>query len=218
MVWKKYLHLFYKYRDYPNILLYLLFALEPMMINVKHDSTIIVKVVLQEQLELLDIPHTLHGSGEIEVKRTLSTKEMEELTNNLNRYGIQILGDQKIALVQRIKNAINEMLQNDLARSHKVSSYLTDTLNYSYTYLSNLFSETTYTSIENFVILRKVDHAKELMANTNLTLTEIAYRLNYSSVAHLSSQFKKTTGLTPTTFQKILKKRKEHRIQQTLWT
>ena len=76
-----------------------------------------------------------------------------------------------------------------------------------------LFSETTYTSIENFVILRKVDHAKELMANTDLTLTEIAYRLNYSSVAHLSSQFKKTTGLTPTKFQRILEKRRGKRIE-----
>lgn len=187
-----------------------------MIINVKYDATITLKVILQEQLERMDIPHILHGTGEIEVKRSLSSEEMEELTNNLNTYGIQILSDQKVALVQRIKNAINEMLQNDMARSHKVSSYLTDTLNYSYTYLSNLFSETTYTSIENFVILRKVDHAKDLMTNTNLTLTEIAYRLNYSSVAHLSSQFKKTTGLTPTKFQKIVKKRRENRIQQTI--
>lgn len=188
-----------------------------MVINVKYDATVTLRTVLQEQLERLDIPHTIHSAGEVELDRTLSPEEMEELAGNLGKYGIQILSDQKTALVQRIKNAINEMLQNDMARSHKVSAYLADNLNYSYTYLSNLFSEATYTSIENFVILRKVDHAKELMTNTDLTLTEIAYRLNYSSVAHLSSQFKKTTGLTPTKFQKILEKRREHRIQQTLW-
>ena len=186
-----------------------------MMIHVKYDANITVKVVLQEQLEQLDIPHTLHGAGEIEIHGNLSAEEMEELTNNLSNYGIEILSDQKTDLVQRIKNAINEMLRNDKARSNKVSSYLSDELNYSYAYLSNLFSETTYTSIENFVILRKVDHAKELMTSTELTLTEIAYRLNYSSVAHLSSQFKKTTGLTPTKFQRILKKRRENRTQRT---
>ena len=161
----------------------------------------------------LDIPHTIYSSGEVELKRMLSEEELEELSGNLSTYGIQILNDQKIALVQRIKNTINEMLEADTPQAHTVSIYLSEKLNYSYTYLSNLFSEATYTSIENFVILRKVDHAKELMANTDLTLTEIAYRLNYSSVAHLSSQFKKTTGLTPTKFQRILEKRRGKRIE-----
>lgn len=187
-----------------------------MKISVKYDLNLTCKAILQEQLDNLNIPHTLHGTGEIELKRTLSIEEMEELAKNLNRYGIQILTDQKIDLVQRIKITIDEMLQDDIVRLYKVSSYLADQLNYSYAYLSNLFSETTYTSIENYVILRKVDYAKELMANTDLTLTEIAYRLNYSSVAHLSNQFKKTTGLTPTKFQEILKKRRENRTQQPI--
>ena len=100
------------------------------------------------------------------------------------------------------------MLKDDEANLYKVSSYLSDKLDYSYTYLSNLFSEGTYTSIENFVILKKVDYVKELIATTDLSLTEIAFRLNYSSVAHLSGQFKKITGLTPTVFQKIIEKRK----------
>ena len=164
----------------------------------------------------MNIPHVLHGTGEIEVKRTLSAQEMEQLVTNLGAYGIYVLSDPRTALVQRIKNTINEMLEDDGLRSHKVSVYLADKLNYSYTYLSNLFSETTYTSIENFVILRKVDLAKDLIANTDLTLTEIAYRLNYSSVAHLSGQFKKITGLTPTKFLNILEKRKDNRIQQTI--
>lgn len=187
-----------------------------MKINVKYDLDITCKKVLEEQFNKLNIPHTIYSSGEVELKRMLSEEEMEELSSNLNTYGIQILNDQKIVLVQRIKNTINQMLEADRPQAQTVSIYLSEKLNYSYTYLSNLFSEATYTSIENFVILRKVDHAKELMANTDLTLTEIAYRLNYSSVAHLSSQFKKTTGLTPTKFQRILEKRRGKRIEQTI--
>lgn len=187
-----------------------------MKMNVTYDLNITCKTLLREQLDKLDIPHCIHSTGEVELKRIPCAEEMEQLALNLEKYGIQILVDQKIDLVQRIKNTIDEMLQDDVVRLYKVSSYLADQLNYSYAYLSNLFSETTYTSIENFIILRKVDHAKELMAHTELTLTEIAYRLNYSSVAHLSNQFKKTTGLTPTKFQKIVRKRKENRLQQPI--
>ena len=100
------------------------------------------------------------------------------------------------------------------AQKYNVSTYLSEKLDYSYTYLSTVFSETTHTSIENFVILKKIDIAKTLIINKDLTLTEIAFKLNYSSVAHLSSQFKKTTGLTPSTFQKIIKKRKERAVAQ----
>lgn len=181
-----------------------------MKINVKFDFKVCCIAVLKEQLHKLAIPHVVHGPGEVEIKRPLLPEEIEQLAKNLNSYGIEILEEQKSVLVQRIKNAIEEMLQEDVSQVSKISSYLSDKLNYSYTYLSNLFSETTFTSIENFIILRKVDRAKELMTKTNLSLTEIAFRLNYSSVAHLSGQFKKTTGLTPTTFQKIVEKRKEN--------
>ncbi|MCK0159176.1 helix-turn-helix domain-containing protein [Allomuricauda sp. F6463D] len=187
-----------------------------MKISIKYDMAITCKAIVQEQLDKLDIPHTIHGIGEIEIQRELTSDETEEMMGKLANYGIHVLNDQKLALVHRIKNTIKEMLESDNLQSQTISQYLADKLNYSYTYLSNLFSEATHTSIENFVILCKVDHAKELMANTNLTLTEIAYRLNYSSVAHLSSQFKKTTGLTPTTFQKILEKRRGNLIQKTI--
>lgn len=187
-----------------------------MVLNVKYDMNITCRVVLEEQLDKLDMPYTINDIGEVEIHGDPSTETLEKLTYDLNRYGIQILSDKKMALVQRIKNTIDEMLQNDRIRLYKVSSYLANQLNYSYSYLSNLFSEMTYTSIENFVILRKVEYTKELMTNSNLTLTEIAYRLNYSSVAHLSNQFKKTTGLTPTTFQKILDKRRGYRMQKTI--
>lgn len=181
-----------------------------MKINVKFDFKVCCMAILKEQLNKLAIPHIVHGPGEVEIKRQLLPNEIDELSRNLNTYGIEILEEQKTVLVQRIKNAIEEMLQEDPSQVLKISSYLSDKLNYSYTYLSNLFSETTYTSIENYIILKKVDRAKELMTKTSLSLTEIAFHLNYSSVAHLSGQFKKTTGLTPTTFQKIVEKRKDN--------
>lgn len=87
--------------------------------------------------------------------------------------------------------------------------YLAEKLNHSYGYISNLFSELTYTSIENYIILQKIEYTKQLIINNQLSLTEIAYKLNYSSVAHLSTQFKNTTGITPSAFQRIIKRRRE---------
>ncbi|MDB5229088.1 MAG: AraC family transcriptional regulator, partial [Bacteroidota bacterium] len=119
--------------------------------------------------------------------------------------------NQKSTLVQKIKDTIIEMvwLEEKLPTS-KISSYIAEKLNHSYGYLSNLFSEVTYTSIENYIIIQKIERAKQMIIGDELTLTEISYRLNYSSVAHLSTQFKKTTGLTPSAFQRIIKKRRSN--------
>jgi len=183
-----------------------------MKIYVTFNLNITRNAILKEQLDRLGFDYTIENTQEISFKNKLTTEQESVLAESLSIYGITIIDNQKTELVQRIKDTINEMLADDEANLYKISSYLADKLNYSYAYLSNIFSESTYTSIENFVILKKVDQAKELIANTDLTLTEIAYRLNYSSVAHLSGQFKKTTGLTPSTFQKIIKKRKEFNI------
>ena len=95
-----------------------------------------------------------------------------------------------------------------------MSSFLSEKLNYSYSYLSSLFSEVTYTSIENFIILQKIERAKRLIIEGEYTLTEISDMLSYSSVAYLSAQFKKTTGLTPTSFQSIVKKMRKNKTSQ----
>jgi AraC-like DNA-binding protein len=100
------------------------------------------------------------------------------------------------------------MVNSEEPLSVKSSVYLTEKLSLSYGYLSNLFSEVTYTSIENFIMIQKIELAKNLILNNQLTLTEIAYKLNYSSVAHLSTQFKKITGITPSAFQRIIAKRR----------
>jgi AraC-like DNA-binding protein len=191
----------------------------PMKIHLKYDFNLICSTVLQEQLEILQIPYHIHGIGEIELERDLTEDEREGLTAALAKYGIEIIDDKKNALVQRIKDTITDMIYHDeSAKNYKVSSYLSEKLGYSYVYLSNVFSETTYSSIENFVILKKIDLAKHLIIGNTLTLTEIAYQLNYSSVAHLSYQFKKTTGLTPSTFQKIIEKRKLNDAERTSFT
>jgi AraC-like DNA-binding protein len=166
-------------------------------------------------MEKLGVGYKICKAGEILVEDDLDPKTKAQLIEALNNYGIQVLDDKQSVIVERIKNAIDSMLRNDRERITKASHYLADELNYSYSYLSTLFSEATFTSIENYIILRKVDLAKDLIANTDLTLTEISFRLNYSSVAHLSAQFKKTTGLTPTTFQRILSKRRQRMAEQS---
>jgi AraC-like DNA-binding protein len=166
-------------------------------------------------MDKLGVAYKICRAGEVLIEDDLDTETRRQLISSLNKYGIEVLDDKQSVIVERIKNAIDTMLRKDKERITKASQYLADELNYSYSYLSSLFSEATFTSIENFIILRKVDLAKDLIANTDLTLTEIAYQLNYSSVAHLSAQFKKTTGLTPTTFQRILSKRRQRIAEQS---
>ncbi|WP_149276230.1 helix-turn-helix domain-containing protein [Pareuzebyella sediminis] len=181
-----------------------------MTLFLKYDCHLACRTILKEHLEALNISYTLGNLGELHIKGDLDESKKEALENSLKKYGIQFLDDQKSTLVERIKSAIDMMLRDENAKSVKVSTYLADKMNYSYSYLSNIFSESTFTSIENFVILRKVDFAKQLICKTDLTLTEIAFKLNYSSVAHLSGQFKKTTGLTPSTFLRIMKNKKDY--------
>ncbi len=135
---------------------------------------------------------------------------MDLFSRSLDIYGIEIVENQKTILIQKIEDAIVDMVFNeDTSVNVKSSVYLSEKLNHSYGYLSNIFSEVTYTSIENFLIIQKIEHTKQLIINNQLSLTEIAFKLNYSSVAHLSSQFKNTTGITPSAFQRIINKRRE---------
>ncbi|HLN96377.1 MULTISPECIES: AraC family transcriptional regulator [unclassified Flavobacterium] len=184
-----------------------------MKLQIKYDINKACKMILQEQMNRLDIPYEVTGLGEIEINRNVSAETYKELQQALDRYGIEIIENPKNAFIQRIKDTIVEMIYNDEKQHNtKVSVYLSDKLNHSYGYLSSLFSEVTHTSIENFIILQKIERAKQMIIEDKLTLTEMAWQLNYSSVAHLSNQFKKTTGLTPTAFQRIIKKRKSVRF------
>lgn len=181
-----------------------------MKVFIKFDFNHICSKIIAEKLDELDLKYAILGFGEIEFLEKLSNEKLKAFNEVLDDYGIEIIENQKVILVQKIKDTIIDMIYNgDAAINVKSSVYLSDKLDHSYSYLSNLFSEVTYTSIENFIILQKIEYTKSLITNTELSLTEIAFKLNYSSVAHLSSQFKNTTGITPTTFQRIMAKRRD---------
>lgn len=181
-----------------------------MKLYIKYDINTTCKKVLEEQLEKEQLAYSLVSFGEIELMESLSGDQLKRLNEKLNNYGIEILESPKSILVQKIKDAIIEMVYMDeKLPTFKVSDYLTEKLKYSYGYLFNLFQEVTYTSIVNFIILQKTERAKQLMITNEFTITEIAWKLNYSSVAHFSNQFKNETGITPTTFQRIINKRRK---------
>lgn len=175
----------------------------------KFDFTKLTHRLLQEKLEEFGYKFSIVSFGEIEFHQNVPNDKLTEIVQLLNEYGIEVIENQKSVLVQKIKDTIHEMVFKEEAPNVKASAYLADKLNHSYGYLSNLFSEVTYTSIENYIIMQKIEMAKQLIVNDKLSLTEIAYRLNYSSVAHLSTQFKNTTGITPSQFQRIIAKRRE---------
>jgi AraC-like DNA-binding protein len=180
-----------------------------MKVYLKFDYNILTKKVIQEKLSELGYKYNLAGFGEIDFLENISDEKIEELTAKLELYGIEMVENQKSVLVQKIKDTINELVISEEPLNVKSSVFISEKLNHSYGYLSNLFSDITYTSIENYIIIQKIELAKQLIISNQLSLTEIAFRLNYSSVAHLSTQFKNTTGITPSAFQRIITKRRE---------
>ncbi len=179
-----------------------------MKVYLKFDYNLLTKKVLEDKISELGYKFSFAGFGEFDFLENIPNDKMKELASTFSEYGIEIVENQKSVLVQKIKDTIIEMVSMDDVQNVKSSVYLAEKLNHSYGYLSNLFSEVTFTSIENFVILQKIELAKNLIINNQLTLTEIAYQLNYSSVAHLSTQFKNTTGITPSAFQRVIAKRR----------
>ncbi|AXP79661.1 DNA-binding transcriptional regulator MelR [Mariniflexile rhizosphaerae] len=180
-----------------------------MKLFIKFDFNTICKRVLETKLDELKIKYRILAFGEVELLEKVPTETYEILNDALKEYGIEIVENQKSILVQKIKDVIVDMVFNeDVAVNVKSSVYLSEKLGHSYGYLSNFFSEVTYTSIENFIIIQKIEYTKQLLLTTDLSLTEIAFKLNYSSVAHLSTQFKNSTGITPSAFQRIISKRR----------
>ncbi len=179
-----------------------------MKFQVKCDINQACRVILQERLEHLGVPYEITGVGEVLLKGPVPQDKFQEFESSIKRYGIEVIDNPKFAIVQKIKEVIIEMVyKKDKLPDSKISIYLANRMNLSYGYLSKVFSEVTYTSIENFMIIQRIERAKQLIIEEKLTCTEVAWRMNYSSVAHLSYQFKKTTGLTPTVFQRIIGRR-----------
>ena len=167
------------------------------------------KLLVKAELDKLGIIYRTVDLGEVDMLEPPSQEQLILLNTALLRSGLELMEDKRAMLIQKIKTVIIEMVHyaDELPRV-KNSDYISEHVGNDYTYLANLFSETTGTTIEHFIINHKIERVKELLIYDELNLTEISYRLNYSSVAHLSSQFKKVTGLTPSYFKKLKNQRR----------
>lgn len=167
------------------------------------------KILVKDELRKLGLHFILVELGEVEVMETLTESQNEQLKAALLESGLELMDDKKSILIEKIKNVIVEMVHHteELVKVN-VSQLLEDKLHHDYTYLANLFSEVQGTTIEHFVIAHKVERIKELIMYGELSISEIAWKMNYSSVAHLSNQFKKATGLSPSHFKQLKDKRR----------
>jgi YesN/AraC family two-component response regulator len=167
------------------------------------------KMVVKDELTKLGLHHTAVELGEAEILETLTVPQLEEVRSALLRSGLELMDDKKSVLIQKIKNVIIDLVHySEEPLAVNLSDYLGGKLHHDYTYLANLFSEVQGTTIEKFFISHKIERVKELLVYNELNLTEIAYKMHYSSVAHLSTQFKKVTGLTPSHFKLLKDKRR----------
>jgi len=162
-----------------------------------------VKVILKN----LGLHFVVVDLGEIDIMEELDDDELKQFKRELNTTGLDLMDDKKAVLIEKIKSVIIEMIhQNEELPKVNYSDYISEKLKYDYTYLSNIFSEVKGITIQQFIIVHKVELIKELLLYNELSLTEISYRLGYSSVGHLSNQFKKVTGLTPSLFKQLKNK------------
>jgi AraC-like DNA-binding protein len=167
------------------------------------------KMAVKEELKKLGLHFIVVDLGEVEIMENISNEQREQLRIALFNSGLELMDDKKAVLIEKIKNAIIEMIHyKDEMIKINFSDYLSKKLNHDYTYMANLFSEVQGMSIEQFIISHKIERIKELIIYDELNITEIAWKMNYSSVAHLSNQFKKVTGLTPSHFKQMKVKRR----------
>jgi AraC-like DNA-binding protein len=169
---------------------------------------------VKEELKKLGLHYIVVDLGEIEIMEELNADQLLRLKVALYSIGFELMDDKRAILIDRIISVIIEMVHNTTEMNKlNFSDYLSEKLDHHYTYLSNIFSEVKGITIQQFIIVHKVERIKELLMYGELNLTEISYLLNYSSVAHLSNQFKKITGLSPSHF-KVLKDRKRMPIEE----
>jgi AraC-like DNA-binding protein len=176
---------------------------------IKNMVCIRCKMIVKYELEKLGLQYKTVELGEVEIVDKLSEDQLENLSDALKATGLELMEDNKKILVEKIKTTIIELIHfNDEQIKINLSDYLSEKLNHNYTYLSNLFSEVKGTTIEQFYLANKIEKVKELLVYDELNLTEIAWKLHYSSVSHLSNQFKKMTGLTPSHFKNLKSKKR----------
>jgi len=181
-----------------------------MILYIKYMVSLRCKMLVKEELIKLGLHYVIVDLGTVEILEDITREQHDELKKNLLRSGLELLDDKKGILIEKIKAVIIEMIHyaEELPVTN-YSDYISEKLGYDYTYLSNTFSEVKGINVQQFIILHKIEKVKELLLYEELNLTEIAFRLHYSSVSHLSNQFKKITGLSPSYFKKL----KMHRIE-----
>ncbi|MPM17108.1 hypothetical protein SDC9_63493 [bioreactor metagenome] len=173
-------------------------------IYIKNMVCVRCELILKSVLEKAGLQYSSVKIGEADLISEISDQQREELNESLKKSGLELLDNKKSILVEKIKNVIIEIVYySEDQIKENLSDLLSAKLNYDYTYLSNIFMKVRGTTIEQFFISQRIERVKEMLVYDELTLTEIAYRLQFSSVAHLSGQFKKVTGLTPSHFKKI---------------
>lgn len=172
------------------------------------------KMAVKEELKKLGLHFMVVDLGEVEIMENISAETREELKTALLSSGLELMDDKRAVLIEKINNVVTEMIHySDEAPKMNYSDYISEKLNYDYTYLSNLFSEVKGITLQQFIIVHKIERVKELLLYDEMNLTQISYKLHYSSVAHLSNQFKKVTGLSPSQF-KNLKDKKRSPIEE----
>jgi AraC-like DNA-binding protein len=182
-----------------------------MTLFIKYMVSLRCKMLVKAELFNLDLQYVVVDLGTVEILGNITPEQRTQLKENLLVSGLELLEDKKSILVEKIKNVIIEMIHySDEFPKANYSNYISDKLNYDYTYLANIFSEMNGITIQQFIINHKIERVKELLLYKELNLTEIAHRLHYSSVAHLSNQFRKVTGLSPSLYKQLQHKRLEN--------
>lgn len=181
-----------------------------MKLFIKNMVCIRCKMVVEAELKKLHLRYSKLILGEVDILGSITKEQLESLDIALRNSGLELIFDKRAKMIEKIKNIIIELIHySDEELEVNFSDFLAEKLNYDYTYLSNLFSEVHGTTIEHYIIYQKIERVKELLVYDELNLSEIAWKLHYSSVQHLSNQFKKVTGLTPTFFKNMSVKRRQ---------
>ena len=166
-------------------------------------------MVVKSELDKLGLHYGPVELGETEIMEDISSEQLSILDGELKKSGLELMNDRKSILIEKVKAIIIVLVHNTEAQIKiNLSDYLSEMLHYNYTYIANIFSEVQGTTIEKFYLSHKIERVKELLVYDELNLTEIAWKLHYSSVAHLSNQFKKITGLSPTHYRNLKNKKR----------
>ena len=175
-----------------------------MMLRIRNMESDRCKAIVKEELNKLGLHYKSVELGEVELKENISVYELELIDSALKKSGLELMSDNKTILIGRIKHAVNQLVyfSVDLSRPN-FSDYISKQVNFDYNYLSKIFSEIEGITIEKYIIGQRIERVKELLVDERMSLNEIAYKMLYSSVSHLSNQFKRVTGLSPVQFRQL---------------